>query len=216
MVNGTTSRDLIVSDDLITGPTVEPVTVDEVKLSLRFPLTSEDPLIAMDIAAARLYVEQETGRQLLEATWLRSLEGFPADGVIELPYPPLLEVESVTYGDAGADVIVDPASYVVNAPAGPYARRGWLRPVADGSWPTVSRATGAVRVRYRAGYGPEASDVPDLLRVALLYIVGSFHQFRSEVQQEQHGAVVKIPLGAASIIRQFRYTSLAQFPPGRI
>lgn len=218
MVNGAAvpARDLVVSDDLITGPTVEPVTVDEVKSSLRFPLTSEDALIAMDIAAGRLYVEQETGRQLLEAVWLRSLEGFPSAGVIELPRPPLLEVVSVTYADAaGADVIVDPASYVVHLPTGPYARRGWLRPAAGGSWPTAQSGTGAVRVQYRAGYGAAAADVPDLLRVALLYIVGSFHQFRSEVQQAQHGAVVKIPLGAASILRQFKYSALSQFPAGR-
>lgn len=216
MVNGAATRELITSDDLMTGPVVEPVTVDEVKLSLRFPLTSEDPLIAMDIAAGRLHVEQETGRQLLEATWVRSLEGFPADGLIELPRPPLLAVESVTYADGDVDVVVDPAAYVVHAPRDAYARRGWLRPVAGGTWPTVTRATGAVRVQYRAGYGPAATDVPDLLRVALLYVIGSFHQFRSEVQQEQHGAIVKIPLGAASILRQFRYTALAQFPAARV
>ena len=210
-------RDLVVSDDLITAPTVEPVTLLEAKEHLKFTHTAaEDAQIARDIVAARFYAEQDTGRQFLDATWERLSEGFPGSGVIELPRPPLLEVVSVTYADAeGADVVVDPASYVVHRPTGPYARRGWLRPVGGGSWPSGATGHGSVRVRYRAGYGPAAEDVPDLLRLAVLYLVGSFHQFRSEVQQQQHGAVIKVPLGAAAILRQFRYTAAAQFPAGR-
>jgi hypothetical protein len=49
----------------------------------------------------------------------------------------------------------------------------------------------------------------------VLYVIGSFHQFRSDTHQEQHGAVVRLPLGAEAILRNFAYTARPGFAAGR-
>lgn len=196
-------------DRLITGPTLEPLTLEEVRLQIRFPSTREDTLIAGWITAARQAFEHATGRQLLEATHERELQTYPA-GVIELPHPPLLEVVSVITLDAdGAEQILTAGTdYVVDQPTGDFAARGSVR--AIGSWPT----SGPVRVRYRAGYGTAATDVPALASAALFMRVATLHKYRAAVQ-ETGDALITVPLGYDEIVRAFAESARSRYPPQR-
>lgn len=197
-----------VSDFLITPPALPALDLDEVKKSLRFTPTSEDTLIDVFISAAEQHFEDITGRQLIEATWERRING-AFSGVIELPHPPLLEVLSVTSGDEGDEDTFDPASYVVTAPSGPHAARGWLKLVDGASWPTATET----RIRYKAGYGPNPGAVPELVRVALGFLVGHFHKYRAEVQETKFaGALTTLPLGADAILKSFKYSALPVYP----
>lgn len=199
---------VITADTLITGPTIEPLDVDEVKKALRFTSTSEDTLLDLWISAARQYFEEQTGRQLMDATWEYQMEGYPA-GVIELPHPPLIAVVSITHP---TDEVWSADNYTVDAPTGPHAARGRIVPVSGGSWPSSTGHLGSVRVRYRAGYGTQPGAVPELIKAALLFLVGHFHKFRAETYEATRGSIERIPIGAEAIIRSYRYSALPIHP----
>lgn len=88
-------------DSLITPPACAPVETEYAKKHLKSISGAEDTLISDWIEAARQHFEEQTTRQLIEATRERALDTFPAyRGRIELPYPPLRAVRSVSYLDA--------------------------------------------------------------------------------------------------------------------
>lgn len=133
---------------LITGPTVEPVTVAEVKANCRFELSSEDAAIAKYISSAREMAEQITGRSLASQTWERVLDSFPS-GEIELLNPPIVSISSIKYIDtAGVQQTLSESLYTLDADSTP----GWVLPSYGTSWPATLDSANAVRVRYTAGY----------------------------------------------------------------
>ncbi len=199
-------------DSLIEGPTREPLDLDEVKKHLRFGSTTEDTLLDSWISAARQYIEEQTGRQIMTATWELWLTGSPAVGVIELPHPPLQSVISVAY-DADGEQTFDAAGYQTAAPAGPFCSRGRVSLLSGSAWPTFTSATqpNALRIRYTAGYGSTPGDVPDLIKSAMYLLIGHFHRNRSEVQ-DGNTLFMELPLGAAQIIRALKYSALPTLP----
>ncbi len=200
-----------VTEQLITLPTIEPIDLDEVKKHLRFTPTTEDTLIDTYIAAARQYFEDITGLQLMEATWEQRHDVFPGGAstntnVIELRHPPLMDVVSVAYDDGNGDeqTLVLDTDYFVETPSAPQC--GYIRLGSSGTWPSSLATLGSVRVRYRAGYGSAPGDVPELIKTALLFLVGHFHQFRAEFHQPNPGSSTPIvlPIGADAIMRMFK------------
>jgi len=197
-------------DFLVQGPTIEPLDLDEVKKHLRFTSTSEDTLLDVYISMARQYFEEHTGRQIMTATWARTVDLTPS-GPIPLPRPPLQSIVSITHDDGVT--LMDPSAYRVVAPAGAFATPGYVEAVS-GSWPGARG-----RIVYRAGYGDTPGDVPEIVRGALLFLVGHFHKFRAEVYegnvQGSSGSLSTIPIGAEAIMRMFRYASVSTFGPLR-
>jgi uncharacterized phiE125 gp8 family phage protein len=167
----------------------------------------------MWISAAREFWEEQTGRQLLTATWEYWLDAFPAHGSIELPHPPLQAVLSVKYDDSdGTEQVWDAANYRVIAPAGDRAPRGRLVLAAGGSWPTTLLQPAAVRIQYLAGYGDAPADVPELDQHVLMTLVGHFHKY-GEAVQDAKNALSDLPMGAKMIIQGRRLASLPTLQP---
>lgn len=195
-------RRLIHTDEtLIAGPTREPLDLEEVKKHLKFTSTSEDTLLDRWISSARRTFEDETARQIMTATWELWLDAFPWDG-IELPHPPLLSVERVQYIDTDGTLQTWASSnYLVKSPSGPQAERGWIEPAYGVSWPSTRCESGAVRVRFVAGYGPAPADVPDPIQDALYLLVA--HRFGNRSQVSECPAN-ELPLGVPEIIRAYR------------
>jgi len=199
-----------VVDSLITPPTVEPLDLDEIKKNLRFSSTSEDTLLDLWNSSARQHFERITGRQVLDALWERRLDTVPGcRGPIELPHAPLLEVVSFEYialdgtlTSFSSGASPDEPYYDVEAPAGPYAERGRITPKYGYEWPTPRCEPGAVRIRYRAGWGTTPADVPELAKAALHGLVEHFHRrgFRED-----------FPLSLLLFLRSF--VSLERYPP---
>lgn len=149
---------------LISPPTIFPITLDEAKAFLRVDVTDDDALISSLIDAAVVGLDGERGelgRCLLAQTWRLDRDCFPR-GAIELPLPPTIAVDAVSYVDAtGATVTMAPAEYVVTG-AGSF---GFARITpTSGRWPVGS----SVSVTFRAGFGETAADVPADLRAAIL------------------------------------------------
>lgn len=91
---------------LKTPPINEPLSLEEVKAYLKLSSDQEDDFVRMLMRTARAYVEGVIGRVLLKQEWLMKMKPlYPSSSPlvqwkgkeleIDLPYPPLLEVETV-------------------------------------------------------------------------------------------------------------------------
>lgn len=208
------TRDIDTLLTLVTGPLVEPLDLDEVKKHLKVGSTSEDTLLDTWISAARQHFEEQTGRQVMNATWEYWLAEAPSQLEIELPKAPLRSVVSISYDDAVGDPqTFDVANYTVTAPSDPTCPRGRVALVTGSNWPTVTAKPNAMRIRFVAGYGDARGDVPELLRAALYLLVAQFHRFRSEVHEAGNGALTTLPIGATTILQAYKYAALPKLPP---
>jgi uncharacterized phiE125 gp8 family phage protein len=136
---------------LIVPPAVLPVSLEEAKrqLSIALDETGHDELLSTLISAGTDAAQDRTGRQLVQATYRQTFDGFPA--VLELPKPPLQAVKSITYRPTWDDepVTLPPAAYRVEAD------RLFGRVVPVVGWPEAVE----VVVEFDAGY-PLQDGVP--------------------------------------------------------
>jgi uncharacterized phiE125 gp8 family phage protein len=188
---------------LVTAPSGDPVSLAEARQQLRLPDSAidENDLITGLIAAARERAEAVTGRQLVSATWDYRLDDVCADAIV-LPKPPLQTVVSVTYIDsAGATQAWSASEYQVDAPSGPYARKGRLAPMPTATWPIAqSGRFNAITVRFTAGYGT-AVNVPRAIRQAMLLMIGGWFENREDMVS---GGLASIPLGALALLTPYK------------
>lgn len=170
----------------ITQPAIEPVTLAEAKLHLRaYSATTEDAAITALITGGREWVEDYTGRALVDQTWrltvsesaipfsftdLNTVTGIyigvftPNANSILLRKAPVLALVSVASVDSvGVETALDVADYEVMEPDSK-----WPRLVASGSW------FGTMRIMFRAGFADrlgspveDASVVPERFKQAI-------------------------------------------------
>lgn len=153
---------------LITGPTVEPLSLADAKGHCRIDISDDDGRVAQWIRAARAKVEQDTQRALLTQTWDLMLDRVPPSWVIELPYPPLQSVTSVNATDtAGVETVWPSTNYIVDVASTP----GRLGLTDSGTWPSSLRRFAPIRIRYVAGWtDPEL--IPADLVAGLALVIG--------------------------------------------
>ena len=183
---------------LSTPPTIEPVTLDEVRLHVRYAEDDETSLLEIYAKAAREWCERFTGRQFITASWTLKLDAFPGaqprrewyypgGGGLRLPKPPLQSVTSIQYIDtAGATQTFAAASYDEDI----YQEYGRVAPAYQESWPSTREDINAVTIIYVAGYGDERQDVPAPLRQAILLLTGHWFENRESVLVGVGAAVV--------------------------
>lgn len=156
---------------LITPPTIRPVSVAELKAHCVIDHDLDDNYLQGALDTAREQVEADTGRALVEQTWQLQGSAWPAE--IILPKPPLVEVSAITYIDTdGAEQTLDPADYrVIKTTVD--AR---IRPASGKFWPAVQGGHyNAVVVEFVAGYvvaaGAETTgQIPARARQAMLIL----------------------------------------------
>ena len=161
----------------IAAPAAEPVSVAEAKAHMYVTITADDVLIGSLISAAREHIENLMNRAFIEQTWELTMENFPGgNAVVDLPRSPLISIESVKYFDAGGnDVTMPPADYQVDAASEP-AR---IAPAVGSSWPSVeTEKLGGVRIRFKAGHGALADDVPQRIKQAINLLVAHWYENR--------------------------------------
>ena len=192
---------------LKTAPSVEPISLTEVKKHLRLATTtaeataytSEDDLLNRLITVARIQAEQETGRAFITQTKTMYLDKWPADTFIRLPYPPL-QSAVVTYRLEDDDDYDETLSTVdtdtVSEPG-----RIVLQP--NESWPSGTLYTDKpIKIEFDCGYGDEADDVPEGIKSAILLKISDLYENRGEVVMGV--SVSKIADAVDSLLRQYR------------
>lgn len=155
---------------LITGPSTEPISLDEVKTELRIDGTELDASLTRKIKEVRQAVEHELGRALISQTWEQVLDSFPT-AEVGLGMPPVANVLSVKYLDVtGVEQTVDDTLYAVDLDSAP----GWVLPAYGHCWPQTMCTANAVRVRFLAGYGG-ASAVPEAIKGYMFNLLRADH-----------------------------------------
>ena len=178
------------------APALEPVTLVEAKAYLRISHTSEDGLISGLIRAAREDVERTTGIALIDQTWRLVLDRWPADNFVMLVRHPVRQVLSVTiFGGEGEASIVNPAAYQFDTLSRP-ARIHFDRA------PGRLRAMNGVEIDFRAGFGEAGTDVPDLLKRAMLLLVAHWYEFRTSFGPDDQP--VSYPSGYDRLLSGYR------------
>lgn len=165
----------------VTEPQAEPITRQNVYDWLRLdttgsPATHEhDSIINMLISGARESVERDTRRSLVS----RVYDLYTPHFCSELPRPPLISVQSISYYDDGNTLqTLSPSIYYVQQSLVPRIA------LQDGqSWPILFDRQDAVIVRYTAGYEgsgspPDLTDgIPAALKQAMLVHVQMHYDF---------------------------------------
>lgn len=171
---------------LYAPPSVEPITLDQLKAQCRVDTTDDNAVLTLAIAAARAKAENYTGTAIISQIWEQTLDAFP-EAEIELLKPPVTEITSVTYVDAdGATQTLAGSAYALDASTFP----GWLLPAYDTSWPDTRDQANAVTIRYATGYA-DAASVPGDMRAWLL-MTAAFIYAQREVMV-LGGKVAEIP-----------------------
>ena len=182
------------------APLAEPVTLSEAKRSLRLDHDSEDELIGGLIRAAREEVEAACGLALIEQSWRLCLDRLPRSGLVRLRRHPVRAVLSVTvHGGDGEASLVDPADYLFDGTSRP-ARLHFTKAPAPGV------AMNGIEIDFTAGFGEAGTDVPDLLKRAMLVLVAHWYEFRASFSVSEQP--VSFPPGYERLIAPWRLRRL--------
>lgn len=153
-------------------PAAEPVTLVEAKAHLRVSHNSEDELIGALIRAARDDVEKSAGLALIDQSWRLTLDRLPASATALLMRHPVKAVLSATVFDAdGGAALIDPADYALDSLSRP-ARLHFR------TLPSPVRSMNGIEIDFTADFGEAGTDVPDLLKRAILVLVAHWYEFR--------------------------------------
>ncbi len=179
----------------LTPPTVEPLTLVEIRAHLRLDTEEEDALLSALAIVAREHLERETGLVLAERNFRLCLDDWPADGIVTIPRGPVRVVTAVTvYDGEGEPQAVDLDGHLLDGQARP--ARLWLRDV-----PQPGRAMNGIEVEFSAGFGESGADLPETLKRAMLLHVAAMFACRGVVAVDAQPAVV--PPGYDRLIAPF-------------
>lgn len=168
---------------LVTPPSIEPVTLADVKLHTHIGHSVEDGIINNWITAARILAENYQRRAYIGQIWEMAFDCFP-ELPIYFPRAPLIGLMTIKcYDQDNAETVVydsvdnpittteepgtEPstnANYFVDENSEP----GRLNFAYGKTWPSITpRSMSAVKIRFAAGYGLTAADVPATVKDAI-------------------------------------------------
>lgn len=175
----------------VVGTVTLPVSLAEAKVHLRITHDDDDAYILNVIKAATNLAEIFQQRTYVQRQRIYILDDFPA--VIIIPYPPLIQVDSIQYTDTdGVLQTLAPSQYQVDIKNEP----GRIVPAYGESWPSTRGILDAITVTYIAGYGT-ADDVPAEIKQAVLLIIGHLYENRENVTDAR---LARIPDGAERLL----------------
>jgi len=201
-----------------TAPASEPVSLAELKASLRITDTAQDSLLTQYIIDARDMAERFTGRKFIEQTltsyternytignewWSGIRQGhvgysLGCPSYIEFDWAPAVEISSV--------VTIDTS----NSESAYAATNYYLESFDDDKLPKMQfnnnaslpgdlRRENAWKIVWKAGYGTASTDVPASIRRAILMLAGHLYENRGDCEGELCGVT-----GAFSMLTPFK------------
>lgn len=206
---------------VVTPPTEEPVSLEEARRHLRVDTDAEDADILDLIQAARERIEAETDRALITQTRDLVLDGWPYGGgyynrairrrgegpgwlpsiggcPIEVPWPPLQAVASITYvGTDGSTHTLAADQYQAST-----GTPGRIVPAFGVTWPATQNQPDSVTIRCVVGYGA-ASAVPAAARQAVKLLVG--HWYRNREAVVTGTITAELPQAVASLLATLKW-----------
>lgn len=175
---------------LITPPTTEPVTTDELKSQLRITGTSQNTMLASLIKAARQHAEDYLRYSIIATTWELYLDTFPVSGEpIWVQKSPLNDITSLKYynTDGTLTTLTEDTDFVADYNSMPVR----VYEAYNKTWPATRFMPNAVVLKFISGYA-DAAHVPDQIKQAILMIASSLYENPSdEVTGTQVNAISK-------------------------
>jgi len=167
---------------LLSGPAVEPVSLEETKQWLRLDGNDEDQLLSALIVSARLIIEAYTRRSLITQNWRLIADGWPettagsCSPVIAIPFAPFQRVAAIRVYDAdnAARIVPTDTLHVLSQ-----NDRTTLQFLVA---PPPGRSFDGVEIDVVIGYGDNPADVPEPLRRAILMLVAYWRENRGDTQ----------------------------------
>lgn len=189
-------------------PLVSPVTPAEAAKHLSLVDGENDSHVRLLVEAATECAEWTTWRALITQTWELTLDAFPCR--LWIPRPPLQSLEIKYIDTNGDEQTLDPAEYKIAS-----GEPAYVVPAYGKSWPSSRSEPGAVRVTFVAGYGAEATAVPQRIRQAILLLAGNWFVNRESVTVGA-GAAMELPQSATWLLEAFKTGAAAEwfFPDG--
>lgn len=160
---------------VITAASTFPVSLTEAKSHLKVDTSADDTYITSIIKAATQLSEEYTNRFFIDTVIEQTCSSF-AD-LQTLFKSKVSAVASVKYYDSdNSSQTLDSAIYDVQLNYEPSQIQ-----LADGkSFPSITKRNDAVVAKYTVGYGT-ASDVPEIIKQAILLTIANFYQNRNSV-----------------------------------
>ena len=185
---------------LVTGPTKEPLTIQQAKDHLRLDHDEDDGLLQDMIKAARVWVENQTKRAILTQTWDYTIDdnwpwkfGGPR---ITLPLNPVESVTSIKYVDVDG-TSPQPTLAATQYTVAARTHGSYIVPAYNVDWPTVRGVPDAITVRFVAG----ESSCPKPLERAIALLTTHLYENRELVDK---GERLDIPYTLEAMISPYR------------
>lgn len=180
-----------------TAPTVEPLTLQEVKEYLRVEDSTDERVVRPFIESVRRIAEEHLGRALMPQTLTLHVDAFNDlydplwEGMrtgaylnyyknyVTLPRAPVTSVTSLsTFNDSDTETTMSSSKYYVDSirePARIVLRQGE-------TFPTALRVANAIKVVYVAGY-TSAYAVPEPIRMGMLQHIAYLYEHRGDMYE---------------------------------
>ena len=180
---------------VITAPTQEPVTLQEVKEYLRVDDATDERVVRPFIESARRFCEEHTGRALMTQTLKLSLDAFEDSydplweglrtgpylnsykNYVVLPRSPVVSVTHMkTIDDANTATTFPSANYYVDLAREPsrlVLRKGY-------TFPTDLRVANAIEITYVAGYTSQYL-VPEPIKLGIMQHIAFLYEHRGDM-----------------------------------
>ena len=187
---------------IVTEPTLEPLSLEEIEDHLRLSETStgaEDAVLLFFLETARRYAERVQNRAYLEQVWTLTLDTWPKGDYIQIPRPPLIGVASVVYyATGGTAATMTAGNYYVDTASEP----GRVHLGYGETWPSETlRPANGVAVTFTAGYGSVPTAVPTEIKQALKLLVGHMYENREATMTQRFGGQVgELPYAVEALL----------------
>jgi uncharacterized phiE125 gp8 family phage protein len=190
------------SSILLSGPALEPVTLEEAKAYLRVEHDDDDDVIAALIAGARVHVEAQTRRALITQSWRLVRDAWPDDGrIVVLPVPLRALSAARIHRSDGTAQELDTAGFIEDGAAAPA-----VLSYVSGAPPAPGRVVAGIELDVEVGYGDAAADVPADLRQAIRLLIAHWYENRGLIAVGS--AIAVLPQTVAALIAPYRVLSL--------
>ncbi len=158
---------------VVTAPTEEPITKAELKTFARIDGSDEDTLLEEFIKAARLQVENYLNKSLIQKTIDLFFDYWP-ENPITLPRGPIISITGIyTLDEDDTETTYSSSSYYLGTNSDQLIiKRSTTPPINN------NRSFGGFKIKYKAGYGNNASDVPEIIRQAISLCATNIYENR--------------------------------------
>ena len=185
-----------------TAAVSEPVSLGRVKRSLGLDnVIDYDTTLQELIASASQAVSNDLGRALTTTTYTLYLDKWPGR-IIQLPYPPLIAVDSIKYyADSDSTLTTYSSSNYTVATGG---EPGLIALNESKDWPDLmDRGVNPIEIQFQAGYGADTDDVPPAIQAAVTMTAAYF--FEQPLPVVVGTTAAELPLSVSRLINSERF-----------